>query len=236
MRCDQPPFDNNLVRQALKKCQDRQKTLQLAHYNEGALSADAHVSPANPAFVEKEIPEYDPEGSKALLAEAGYPDGLEVTITAMSNTPEGIIATTLAETSAAGGFTMKVDLVPSNVYWEQWTELPLGVTVWGHRPLDTQNLRLAYTVDADGKPVSWNETKWVDEEFNDLLAEAEKILDTEERKKVMSKIMDIQIERGSVGISFWRNHWTVCDKHFKDVPFEPNNFDNFVGIWYDPEG
>jgi peptide/nickel transport system substrate-binding protein len=131
---------------------------------------------------------------------------------------------------------MKVDLVPSNVYWEQWTELPLGVTVWGHRPLDTQNLRLAYTVDADGKPVSWNETKWVDEEFNDLLAEAEKILDTEERKKVMSKIMDIQIERGSVGISFWRNHWTVCDKHFKDVPFEPNNFDNFVGIWYDPEG
>jgi peptide/nickel transport system substrate-binding protein len=236
MRCDQPPFDNNDVRLALKMCQDRQKTLQLAHYNEGVLSADAHVSPANPAFVEKPIPGYDPEGAKELLAKAGYPDGLDITITAMSNTPEGVIATTLAETAAAGGFKMKVDLVPSNVYWEQWTELPLGVTVWGHRPLDTQNLRLAYTVDADGKPVAWNETKWVDKEFNDLLAEAEKILDTEKRKEVISKLMDIQIERGSVGISFWRNHWTVCDKHFKDVPFEPNNFDNFVGIWYDPEG
>jgi hypothetical protein len=47
--------------------------------------------------------------------------------------------------------------------------------------------------------------------------------------------MDIQIVRGSVGISFWRNSWVVTDKKFQDVPFEPNNFDNFGSIWYDPE-
>ena len=235
MRSDVEPFNDNRVRQALKLCQDRQKTLQLAHYGEGVLSTDAHVSPAHPAFAEKPIPAYDPEGSKKLLAEAGYPDGLKATITAMGNTPEGIIATTLKETAAAGGFDLTVDLVPASQYWENWTEIPLGVTVWGHRPLDTQNLRLAYTADSDGKPAAWNETKWVDEEFDSILAEAEKTLDVEERRKLISKLMDIQIERGSVGISFWRNSWVVTDKKFQDVPFEPNNFDNFASIWYDPE-
>jgi len=75
MRVDMEPWSDVRVRQAMMKAQDRQKILQLGYYGEGDLSIDAHVAPAHPEYCEKPIPEYDPEGAKALLAEAGYPDG-----------------------------------------------------------------------------------------------------------------------------------------------------------------
>ncbi len=88
--------------------------------------------------------------------------------------------------------------------------------------------------DADGKPVDWNETRWVDPEFNELLHKAEQTLDVEKRREIMSKLEDIQIERGSVGVPFWRNSWHAVSKKFKNVQFDPNPVDDFTEVWYDP--
>ena len=114
----------------------------------------------------KGFPAYDPEGSKKLLAEAGFPDGLQVVLSCQQARAEPMMAQALKESAAAGGFDIKLDLMPSSSYWDKWTELPLGITIWSHRPLDTMVLSLAYTADAEGKPVAWNETAWVDEEFS----------------------------------------------------------------------
>ena len=78
MRVDQPPFDDVRVRQALKKCIERQKMLDLAWFGEGDLGHDSVFAPIHPEYAPKEIPAYDPEGAKALLAEAGYADGVTV--------------------------------------------------------------------------------------------------------------------------------------------------------------
>ena len=55
MRVDQEPWTDNRVRQALKKCFDRQEMLDLAWYGQGALGHDAHVAPVHPAYC-KRIP------------------------------------------------------------------------------------------------------------------------------------------------------------------------------------
>ncbi len=235
MRVDMEPWNDNRVRQALKLCLKRNELLELAHYGEGVLAADAHVSPAHPEYCEKPIPEYDTERAKELLTEAGYPDGVQVTITAMTNTPEGILATALKEMAAPAGFDITVDLVPASQYWEMWTDVPFGVTVWGHRPLGTMVLAIAYVGDDEGNPVDWNETRWVDEEFSELLREAERTLDVEARREIMCKLEDIQIERGSVAIPFWRNSWHAVSKKFKNYRFDPNPIDDFTEVWYDPE-
>ena len=130
-----------------------------------------------PEYCPKDIPAYDPEGSKKLLAEAGYPDGLDVELSTQEARAEPAMAQALKETAAAGGFNVKLNILPSADYWNVWTEVPLGITIWAHRPLGTMVLSLAYTADADGKPAAWNESHWVDEEFNTLLAEANRTLD-----------------------------------------------------------
>ena len=61
----------------------------------------------------------------------------------------------------------------------------------------------------EGKPVAWNESHWVDEEFHKLLEKANSTLDVEERRKMFCKLEDIQMERGTIGLPVWTNWWTI---------------------------
>ena len=158
----------------MKMCQDREKILQLGYYGEGDLSIDAHVAPIHPEYCVKPIPAYDPEGAKQLLAEAGYPDGLKVTLVSKNDESEPEIAQALKEMAAPGGFDIELDITDPGGYWDRWTEVDLGITSWTHRPLGIMVLPLAYTADKDGTPVAWNETRWVDDEFITLLADGRK--------------------------------------------------------------
>jgi len=154
MRVDTEPFSDNRVRQALKKCIDRQKMLDLAFFGQGVLAHDAHIAPVHPAYCEKDIPAYDPEGAKALLAEAGYEDGLTVDLFTQEARAEPAMAQSLKETAAAGGFTINLNILPSAQYWDMWTEVDLGITIWAHRPLGTMVPALAYTADEEGNPAA----------------------------------------------------------------------------------
>jgi peptide/nickel transport system substrate-binding protein len=233
MRVDTEPFSDVRVRNALKKCIDRQKALDLAWFGEGVLGHDAHIAPVHPAYCPKPIPPYDPEGAKKLLAEAGYPDGLEVDLFTQEARAEPALAQSLKETAAAGGFNINLNILPSASYWDMWTEVDLGITIWAHRPLGTIVLALAYTADEDGKPGAWNETRWVDDEFVTLLREAERTLDVEARREIFCKLEDIQMERGPVGIAFWTSVWYICHEKFQNVRAHPTNYDHFDNVWID---
>jgi peptide/nickel transport system substrate-binding protein len=231
MRVDVEPWSDVRVRNAMKKCQDRQKVLQLGYYGEGDLSIDAHVAPIHPEYCEKPIPEYDPEGSKALLAEAGYPDGLKVILSTKNDEAEPEIAQALKEMAAAGGFDIELDITDPGGYWDRWTEVPLGITAWTHRPLGIMVLPLAYIADSNGDPIPWNETRWVDEEFVSLLSDAERTLDVEERRAIMCKIEDIMQERGPIANSFWKKVWRISRNNVNNIVAHPTDYDLFNEVW-----
>jgi len=107
------------------------------------------------------------------------------------------------------------------------------MTSWTHRPLDTQVLRLGYTSDAEGKPVEWNETRWVDKEFEELLTQAESTLDIEARRQIMCKIEDIFMERGPIGIAFWKQVWNIVPEKFQNIDAHPTEYDMLNEVWID---
>ncbi len=81
------PFDNVKVRQALNHAIDKQRIVQLL--NGRASVADQILPPLMPGY----DPDYtgyayDPDQAKALLAEAGYPDGFETSIQCIAVDPQ----------------------------------------------------------------------------------------------------------------------------------------------------
>lgn len=232
MRVDLEPWDDNRVRTALKMCQDRAQILQLSYFGEGDLSIDAHVAPVHPAYAEKPIPEYDPEGALALLeeyaAEKGIELPLQVTLSTKNDESEPDIATAFKELALPGGFDITLDITEPSGYWDRWTEVPLGITSWTHRPLDTMVLPLAYTEEGIG---NWNETRWVDEEFEGLMREAEATLDVEARRELMSQIEDIMQERGPIGNSYWKKVWNISRNEFQNVQAHPTDYDLLYEVW-----
>jgi peptide/nickel transport system substrate-binding protein len=232
MRVDLDPWTDENVRMALKLCQNHEKILNLAYFGEGLQGQDFHVSQVHPEYCEMPIPEYNPEKAKQLLADAGYPDGLEVSIAVGSGWGDVVsYAEVLKEDAAAGGFNITLNTMPNSQFWEQWTEVDLGITPWTHRPLGTMVLNLAYIADEEGNPVPWNETRWVDDEFSEILAEANGTLDVEKRRELFCDLQRIQYERGSIGIPFWRNIWFVYGKDVKDVPGHPTFYMLFNEVW-----
>ena len=133
-----PPFDNVKVREALAHAIDRQSIIDGAMFGYGT-HIGTHFAPHNPAYVDLTgMSTYDPEKAKALLAEAGFPDGFETTLflppPSYARRGGEIIASQLAEVGIKAEIT--------NVEWAQWLESVFkgknfGLTIVSHtEPMD----------------------------------------------------------------------------------------------------
>ena len=113
------PFDDKLVRQAMAYAIDRQTVVDLVMFGYGT-PIGSHWSPATPYYKDLtgKFP-HDPGKAKALLAEAGYPDGFEAVIKlpaiySYSKRAGEVIADMLGEVG--------IDLDIEIVEWGQWIE------------------------------------------------------------------------------------------------------------------
>lgn len=236
MRVDLEPWTDVRVRNALKKVQNREAILDKAYFGQGELGHDFHVSPVHPEYAPMDVPAYDPEGAKALLTEAGVTQPLDVPISVGTGWTD-IVAyiESLAEDGKAGGFNITLDTMPNASYWEKWTETPVGVTPWTHRPLAVMVLPLAYIGDSAGTPVPWNESRWVDPEFSELLKTAQGTLDIEARRAIMKDLQTIQQERGSIAIAWWQSVWNIYNPGFQNLLSHPTHYQIWREVWLDPD-
>lgn len=198
MNLEKPPFDDKRVRNAIKACQDRPRFLEATYRGYGALGEDHHVAPIHPEYCPMDPPPQDYEKAKALLAEAGYEDGIDLTMSAINTDPYITMAQLLQAQCVPAGINIDLDMMPSSLYWEQWDQVDFGVTDWMHRPLAIQVLDLAYR-----SGVPWNETHFANEEFDELLTEAQGTYDVEARREIMCRLQTILQEEGGVAIPIW---------------------------------
>jgi len=219
-KCTRKPFDDTRVRLAMRLAVDCEQILHLAQGDLGLPGEHHHVCPIHPEYAKLAPFTRDVERAKALLAEAGYPDGIDTELTLpVEPAWQSVAAQGMVEQWKDAGIRVKLNVIPSAMWWDVWDKVDLGYTVWYHRPLGVMTLSLAYR-----SGVPWNAPEWADAEFDALLTEAESTVDIEARRAIMAQIETIMQERGPVVQPFWRSALTFYDKRVQGFEMHPTSF------------
>lgn len=152
-----------------------------------AVSIDGILSPA--AFGASKLPshDYDPQKAKALLAAAGYPDGIDVVIDTEGAYKDTVQA--IASVLAKSGIRAKVEVSESAILkakWDPKDENPKGdmyFTSWGNGSLDPYDIFLPTHRSGD----RGNSAHYANPELDKLLDQASSELDTEKRAGLYNK-------------------------------------------------
>jgi peptide/nickel transport system substrate-binding protein len=215
-RTDMAPFDDPRVRRALRLVVDRDEMLDLALDGGGVVSCDTPVAPNDQYRAEMRCPP-DPERARALLTEAGHPDGIDVDIYVSSLDPSWpVIGVAYQEQAAEAGIRVNVVNAAADGYWSTvWMKKPAFTTSWGERPAD-QALNEAFHSSA-----KWNESHYSNPEFDHLLEAARAELNFAKRRALYIKAQEYLAKTSGTMIPFHVTQLVVLSNrvtHFDPVP------------------
>ena len=186
------PFNDVRVRQALCYAVDVDAMLALTAGGHGT-KVGSSMYPAFTKYFDASLADaypHDVEKAKALLAEAGYPDGFSFTITVPSNyQPHVDTAEVLVEQLSQVGITAQIDLVD----WNTWLE-----DVYGNRNFETTVVGFDSSIlNASGMLARWvtgsdqNMINYSDPDYDAAYAAAQATVDDAEQTAYYKECLQI---------------------------------------------
>jgi peptide/nickel transport system substrate-binding protein len=196
MHCDKAPFDNNDLRMALKLAVNRQEMVDKILGGYGSKGNDFPINAAYPLFDETIAQrEYDAALAAEHYKKSGHDGSPIILRTAPGAFPGAVDAANLFAASAnAAGIPLQVQLEPDDGYWSNvWNVQPFCASYWGGRPVQDQMYSTAYLSTAE-----WNDTKFKNAKFDELLVAAKGELDQIKRKAMYSEMAMIVRDEGGL--------------------------------------
>jgi peptide/nickel transport system substrate-binding protein len=212
MQFNQEPWDKPQMREAIKLMIDRQAYADTRFAGFAVPAADQPIAPGMyPLAPSSETPrQQDYERVRALLAEAGYPDGIDLTVPYIDPASDGGYTDKFAQflVGQAEPAGIRLTLAPDPNFWDTWLSdwgpNMLGLSNWAQKNTASDMFNLAYKSDG-----IWNESHWKNEEFDTLLASFESTLDQEERAGQLAQLTQIVSNEGAVMIPAFRQDAAV---------------------------
>ncbi len=201
LRTDVKPYDDARVRKALRMVVDREAMRDLVVGKDGGLTGcDTPVGPADQYRWDGQCKQ-DIAGAKALLAAAGFPNGIDVELQVANIEPVWpTIAQVYQQQAAAAGIRVKIAQVPNDGYWNTvWMKKDAVLTRWAERPADAA-LNEIYRSTSP-----WDESHFTDATFDAMLDGARKELDFDKRRAMYQDAQKY----------LWDNSGTLVTFHVK---------------------
>ena len=190
------PFDNPKVRQAVSFAIDRKALVEGAFFGLATAILHGVVPKWNWGYVETRFvpPTGDPEKAKALLAEAGYPNGFETSMTLPSSFPNIMAMGPIIQANLAKvGIQAKLGTMEIPRYWDEvWSTSNFGITMmyWLSPLADpddfvTNNYHCGMAI---------NVQKYCSKEMDALLEQAKSAPTLEARKALYRKMQELSLQ------------------------------------------
>lgn len=233
LRTDEGPGKDVKVRQAFKYATDRKALNDLLTNGLGTVGNNDPIAPVFSVYFDDTIqnPTYDPAKACQLLKDAGYPDGLTMTLYGPQALNYSDLATALKSQWEPACIKVDIQIIDENQYYDtsnanNYCSVDLGITGWGARPVPQLFLVQAYSskaIDPVDKICStgYNESRWSDPELDDLIAQAGVTADQAKRKEIYGKISAIFNERGPIIIPYFAPMIGVESNKVKGLEMAP---------------
>ena len=227
------PFDDVRVRKAVQMAIDRQGILDALFDGQGEVMSG--IMPPGLVGYNPDLPEipYDPEAAKALLAEAGYPDGFEMTITQESNSPDTLARNELVQAMLAEvGIKVTIDQVDEATWYAVRAdgELPMYTTSWSADYNDPDNFFYTFFAPENTVKRSFN---FHNEELSQRVVDARAITDNDERMAEYQALEKAIIQDEAAWIPlFCKEHIFVTSDRLQGFQVSWNGWSG-GWMWYD---
>ena len=191
------PYDDNNVRLALKYAANREEMLKRILGGYGETGNDHPIASVNRYYNKNQKKrEYDPDKARFYMKKAGMLDhtfNLHTAEAAFAGADDAAVL--YQEHAKKAGIKIKVVREPSDGYWSRvWTVKEFCMCYWSGRPSEDLMFSVAY---AAGAP--WNDTKWNNKRFNELLVAARAELDDKKRGQMYAEMQEIcSFEGGTI--------------------------------------
>lgn len=228
MNAKHKPFDDVRVRQAIKLATNRQLVNSTAYLGHGVLTSDT-PAPSTDQFYPAAlgIRAQNIAKAKSLLSEAGYPNGLKLTLYT-SDLLGGMVdmAVAFAKTVSAAGIDITLEQHPAATYFEQiWLNKPF-YTTWVYRR--HPSIRVPMTLASYS---AWPETQIPNTKVDSLLASAQAATDTATQKSRMGTLLEWVADNDGYGSSAFEDLAIAAKQTLQGVSFPQGKGPNLSEAW-----
>jgi peptide/nickel transport system substrate-binding protein len=194
MHCNTAPFDNVDLRLALKYAMNREEMLDKILFGYGSIGNDFPINAAYPLFTELEQRAYDPDKAAFHFKKSGHDGPVLLRTSDVAFTGAVDAAQLYQQSCAAAGIPIEVKREPGDGYWsEVWNKQPFSTSYWGGRSTQDQMYTTAYYSKAD-----WNDTRFFNDKFDQMLLAARSELDEAKRKQMYADMGTIIRDEGGL--------------------------------------
>jgi peptide/nickel transport system substrate-binding protein len=180
---EKPPLDDVRVRKAVSLAVDRVSLTE--NYLKGNATPAKSMLPPRVLGFDPDSPEleYNPEKAKELLAEAGYPDGIELTSVVSENNKLIGVFTVLQAQLKEVGIKLNIQQVdkPSYIDLRKRGEIQMPILTWYADYVDPDNFLYTFLYGENGTFFSSN---YKNAEFDEMALRGRQLTDKDEREQL----------------------------------------------------
>jgi peptide/nickel transport system substrate-binding protein len=220
---DKTPWAKKEVRQALNYAVDKQALVKEIFHGEATASG---MNTPNPVFAKIGPYPYDPAKAKALLAQAGYPNGFEITLQTYALNPGAelpLVGQAVALYWEAIG--VKTKIIPTDYVTNRanWIGGKATDIVWTHRGFFSVSpvwgLQVSHTTAS-------TLSSFANADTDRMLADINNTLDQEKRREMIVSMAKYLHEEASDVFLVWANEVYAANPRIQDWPELPGTITN----------
>lgn len=222
------PFDNLKFRQAVAHAIDRKRIVDIVMGGKGSISNSP--TPNTLWWANRDLAgyDYDPAKAKSLLAEAGYPNGVEVSLSAPQIALLQQVDQLVQEQLKAVGITVKLEPVAQSDWYPRVVQFAINFTPmrWSQRPDPDGLYTLLFSTGGAG-----NSTRYSSPEVDKLLNSARELTDQGQKQQLYRQVQKIILDDLPYVPLFFSIEYAAMRENVRNHKWLPDEIPRLRDIW-----